>query len=66
MEVLESYTYYNKFGTRRTRVKFQGDYTDEELVEKLVTDAPYGHHIKFDCIDKENKIYKGEVSEYWD
>ena len=66
MEVLESYTYFNKYGSRKKTVTFQGDYTEEELVEKLVHDAPYGHWMKFNCVDEEKKIYKGEVHEYWD
>ena len=66
MELLDTTMYFNRYGTRKTRVTFQGDYTDEELKEKLVHDAPYGYSIKFDCVDEANKIFKGEVHEYWD
>lgn len=66
IDILEARTYFNRFGTRKTRVKFQGDYTQEDIETKLATDAPYGYWYKFDCIDEDNRIYKGEIHEYWD
>jgi hypothetical protein len=66
MEVLESTTYFNRYGTRKKRVKIQGEHTQQELEERLIHDAPFGFWMKFDCVDEENKIYVGDVHEYWD
>jgi hypothetical protein len=66
MEVLESTTYFNQFGTRKKRIKIQGEHTQQELEERFVTDAPYGFWMKFNCVDEEKQIYIGDVHEYWD
>lgn len=67
MEVLNSTLISNQWGTRRKIVKFEGDYTEEELVEKLIHDAPFGYHISSPSrIDAEKKVYQVEVDEYWD
>lgn len=65
MKLISKDCYYNRYGTRKNKVLFQGDYTKEN-VEKLVQDAPYGYWYQFDCIDKDKKLYKGEIHEYWD
>ena len=51
MEVLESTTYFNRYGTRKKRVKIQGEHTQQELEERLIHDAPVGFWMKFDCVN---------------
>lgn len=66
IEILESNCYFNRFGTRKTKVKFKGAYSVEDIKKQLVTDAPYGWWSGFKCVDEKNKIYEGEIHEYWD
>lgn len=65
MKLIRKDCFYNRWGTRKSEVEFQGDYTTADI-EKIIQDAPYGYWYQFNCIDKDKKLYKGEIHEYWD
>ena len=64
--VLKKDMFYNKYGTRKSEVEFQGDYTEEDITNDLAKDAPYGWWLNVKQVDSEKKIYRGELHEYWD
>ncbi len=66
IKVLKKDVIYSRWGTRESLVEFEGDYTKEDIDAHLATDAPYGWHLEVNCIDSENKRYKGTLDEYWD
>lgn len=64
--VLKKDTFFSKHGTRKSKVKFQGDYTEEDITNDLANDAPYGWWLNVKLIDSDKRIYRGELHEYWD
>ena len=64
--VLKKDTFYSKYGTRKSKVEFQGDYTEEDITNDLAEDAPYGWWLNVKLIDSDKRIYRGELHEYWD
>ena len=49
--VLKKDTFYSKYGTRKSKVEFQGDYTEEDITNDLAEDAPYGWWLNVKLID---------------
>lgn len=56
IKTLKKDTFYSKYGTRKSKVEFQGDYTEEDITNDLAEDAPYGWWLNVKLIDSDKRI----------